>query len=49
MSDPDSIAAYFQVSLDCGTAPVESFEELLETVSQMGVNRLEVGQFNASA
>lgn len=45
LSEPEHGHAYPQVSIDLGTAPVESFEELLDAIGQMGATRLQIGQF----
>ncbi|MFO1066666.1 MAG: hypothetical protein U0892_22630 [Pirellulales bacterium] len=45
LSDPDNSDDYSQMSLDLGTAPVESFEELLDAIGQMGATRVQIGQF----
>ncbi|WP_442510521.1 hypothetical protein SH528x_002146 [Novipirellula sp. SH528] len=46
LSDPEDGDGYAQVSIDLGTAPVESFEELLDALAQLGANCVQIGQFN---
>ena len=46
LGDPDQCNGYVQVSIDLGTAPVESFEELLDAFGNIGANRLSIGQFS---
>lgn len=43
--DPEDGPDCSQVSIDLGTAPVESFEELLDAIGQMGATRVQIGQF----
>jgi len=45
LSDPEYGDDYSQLSIDLGTAPVESFEELLDAIGQMGATRVQIGQF----
>jgi hypothetical protein len=45
LSDPEYGDEYSQLSIDLGTAPVESFEELLDAIGQMGATRVQIGQF----
>lgn len=45
LSDPETGNAYSQVSIDLGTAPVESFEELLDALGQMGATKVQFGLF----
>lgn len=45
LSDPECGNDYSQMSIDLGTAPVESFEELLDAIGQMGATRVQIGQF----
>ncbi len=45
LSDPEYGDDYSQLSIDLGTAPVESFEELLDAIGQMGARRVQIGQF----
>ena len=45
LSDPEYEDDYSQLSIDLGTAPVESFEELLDAIGQMGATRVQIGQF----
>ena len=45
LSDPEYGEDYSQLSIDLGTAPVESFEELLDAIGQMGATRVQIGQF----
>ncbi len=45
LSDPEYGHDYSQLSIDLGTAPVESFEELLDAIGQMGATRVHIGQF----
>lgn len=45
MTDPEKGDDYAQVSIDLGTAPVESFEELLDAIGQMGAKHVQIGQF----
>ncbi|MCC6511940.1 MAG: hypothetical protein IT423_22775 [Pirellulaceae bacterium] len=45
LSDPERGGEYTQVSIDLGTAPVESFEELLDAIGQMGATSVQIGQF----
>ncbi len=46
MSDPKDCGGCSQISIDLGTAPVESFEELLDALGQMGADHVKIGQFN---
>ena len=46
LSDPEAGDGYLQVSIDLGTAAVESFEELLDAIGQLGADRVQIGQFN---
>lgn len=46
LSDPEDGDGYSQVSIDLGTAPVESFEELLDALGQLGADRVQIGQFS---
>ncbi|WP_372724191.1 hypothetical protein [Novipirellula sp.] len=46
LSDPEDGHDYSQVSIDLGTAPVKSFEELLDALGQLGADRVQIGQFN---
>lgn len=48
MSDPEVADGYTQLSIDLGSAPVESFEELLHAVGRMRPKRLTIGQFSES-
>ena len=48
LSDPELGRDYSQVSIDLGTAPVESFEELLDAIGQMGASGVQIGQFEES-
>jgi hypothetical protein len=48
MSDPENARDYVQVSLDLGTAPVGSLEELLDAVARMRAKHLQIGQFAES-
>jgi hypothetical protein len=45
LSDPEYGDDYSQLSIDLGTAPVESFEELLDAIGQMRATRVQIGQF----
>ena len=45
VSDPETGDDYLQLSIDLGTAPVESFEELLDAIGQMGAACVHIGQF----
>ena len=45
LSDPEYGDEYSQLSIDLGTAPVESFEKLLDAIGQMGATRVQIGQF----
>ena len=45
LSDPEYGNDYLQMSIDLGTAPVESFEELLDAIGQMGATRVQIGLF----
>ena len=45
LSDPEYGDDYSQLSIDLGTAPVESFEELLDAIGQIGATRVQIGQF----
>lgn len=45
LSDPEYGEDYSQLSIDLGTAPVESFEELLDAIGEMGATRVQIGQF----
>lgn len=45
LSDPEYGHDYSQLSIDLGTAPVESFEDLLDAIGQMGAARVQIGQF----
>ena len=49
LSDPESRSDYSQVAIDLGTAPVESFEELLDAIARMGATRVHIGQFDEDA
>ncbi len=49
LSDPEYEHDYSQISIDLGTAPVESFEELLDAIGQMGATRVQIGQFDEGA
>lgn len=44
LSDPEDGDGFTQVSIDLGTAPVESFEELLDALGQLGADRVQIGQ-----
>lgn len=46
LSDPEHRRDYSQVSIDLGTAPVDSFEELLDAIGQMGATGVQIGQFS---
>ncbi len=45
LSDPEHGNGYSQLSIDLGTAPVESFEDLLDALGQMGATSVQIGQF----
>lgn len=45
MSDPSSADGCAEVSIDLGSAPVESLEELLDAVGGMDAKRVQIGQF----
>ena len=45
LSDPELGCDYSQVSIDLGTSPVESFEELLDAIGQMGATGVQSGRF----
>lgn len=45
LSDPELGCDYSQVSIDLGTSPVESFEELLDAIGQMGATGVQIGRF----
>lgn len=45
LSDPESGHDFLQLSIDLGTAPIESFEELLDAIGQMGAECVQVGHF----
>ncbi len=49
LSDPKHGHDYSQVSIDLGTAPVESFEELLDAVGELGATRVQIGQFHEAS
>ena len=49
LSDPELGCDYSQVSIDLGTAPVESFEELLDALGQMGATGVQIGHFEENA
>lgn len=46
LSDPEPQEGCSQVSIDLGTAPVESLEELLDAIGRLGADRVEIGQFD---
>lgn len=46
LSDPQAGNGYSQVSIDLGTAPVVTFEELLDALGQLGADRVQIGQFD---
>lgn len=46
LTDPKEGDGCSLVSIDLGTAPVESFEELLDAIGQLGADRVQIGQFN---
>lgn len=46
LSDPWIVDGAMQFSIDLGTAPVRSFEELLVAVGRMRPERLSIGQFS---
>ncbi|MGO9119549.1 MAG: hypothetical protein ACLQPD_18310 [Desulfomonilaceae bacterium] len=45
MSDPEPQGDYYLVSLDLGSAPVETFETLLDAFILVGAKSVEIGQF----
>ncbi len=45
LSDPEYGHDYSQLSIDLGTAPVESFEELLDAIGQMEAACVHIGHF----
>ncbi len=45
LSDPEYGHDYSQLTIDLGTAPVESFEELLDAIGQLGATCVHIGQF----
>ena len=45
MSDPQLQGNRYSVTLDCGSAPVETFETLLGALVLVGANSVEIGQF----
>ncbi len=45
LSAPETREDCSQVSVDLGTAPVESFEELLDAIGRLGGQRVQIGQF----
>ena len=45
MSDPESKGDHYEVSLDLGSAPVETFETLLDAFLLAGAKSVEIGQF----
>ncbi len=45
LSDPEYRQEFSQFSIDLGTAPVESFEELLDAIGQMEAASVHIGQF----
>jgi hypothetical protein len=49
LSDPEFRHDYSQVSIDLGTAPIESFEELLDAIGQMGATCVQIGLFEDAA
>lgn len=46
LSDPEDGEDCSQLSIDLGTAPVESIEELLDVLGEMGTHRVQIGQFS---
>lgn len=45
MSDPASADGGIEVSIDLGSAPVESWEELLDAIVRMGARQVRIGHF----
>ena len=45
MSDPESQGDCYFVSFDLGSAPVETFETLLDALASVGATSVEIGQF----
>lgn len=45
-SDPAVGDGYTQVSIDLGTAPVQTFEELLDALGQLGADSVQVGRID---
>jgi hypothetical protein len=45
MSDPESLGGCHLVTFDLGSAPVETFETLLEAFILLGAKSVEIGQF----
>ena len=45
MSDPESQGDCYLVTFDLGSAPVETFETLLDAFISVGAKSVEIGQF----
>jgi hypothetical protein len=46
MSDPEDVGGCAQLAIDLGTAPIESFQELVDALGPLGADRVEIGQFD---
>jgi len=46
MSDPELQGDRYDISLDLGSAPVETFESLLDALVLVGAKSVEIGKFS---